>query len=349
MNQEVAVIRIFLPLQLPGLSTSHLPASADKPLAKPGPLSKAIPALVAQSLLQSSVPSVCEALHTQSQTPTAEVLASITHASTVLDAQQQHTMRALTMLFPQEVDVTQPAWPMRKAATQPALPDMAGAQPGVPFEQAFTHSGGTDAEGMPANSQSTASSAQPDKDLPAFSVLPQSHAMLPSAAAAAITAVIQQQMRMVSPASTAASVPFTGPAPDALAQQQQQKQPQQQATASAAASQPQLDQANAAFVSPLGSLQQALSAEQIALLQAAADNAQRYLDGTGASVRLHEHHPSNQQGAGKQANIPSNCLHSGETELYIQSFAAVPIIVADHGKIFGSMFSTAIGRLSYKV
>ena len=293
---------------------------------------------------------MCEVLHTQSQTPTAEVLASITHASTVPGAQQQHTMHALNMLFPQEVDITEPAWPMQKAATQPALPvDTAGAQPGVPFEQAFTHSGGTDAEGMPANSQLTAPSAQPDKDLPASSVLLQSHAMLPSAAAAAITAVIQQQKKMVSPASTAASVPFTGPAPDALAQQQQQKQPQQQATASAAASQPQLDQANAAFVSPLGSLQQALSAEQIALLQAAADNAQRYLDGTGASVRLHEHHPSNQQGAGKQANIPSNCLHSGETELYIQSFAAVPIIVADHGKIFGSMFNTAIGRLSYKV
>ncbi|DBB01591.1 TPA: hypothetical protein ACH3X1_000239 [Trebouxia sp. C0004] len=104
----------------------------------------------------------------------------------------------------------------------------------------------------------------------------------------------QQQQRLVSPASQLASAPFTGPVPQALSQLQQQQR--QQGRAEHVGSQNHPVEADLPVHS--GSLQLSLSAEQIGLLQAAADNAQRYLDKDAADGNAAGHISSNSEGTG---------------------------------------------------
>ncbi len=108
----------------------------------------------------------------------------------------------------------------------------------------------------------------------------------------------QQQQKLVSPASQLASAPFTGPAPQALSQLQQQQQQQQQAQGRPehAGSQDHPEQADLSVHA--GPLQLSLSAEQIGLLQAAADNAQRYLDKDAADGNAAGHISSISEGTG---------------------------------------------------
>lgn len=87
------------------------------------------------------------------------------------------------------------------------------------------------------------------------------------------------QQQLPSPAGKVATKPFTGPPPAALAQQQsQQPQAAQQSGTHHLAA--------AAAATTAGLLELSLSAEQIALLQAAADNAQSYLDRDAAAVSI---------------------------------------------------------------
>lgn len=83
-----------------------------------------------------------------------------------------------------------------------------------------------------------------------------------------------QPKQLSSPGGKVADKPFSGAPPAALAQKQAQQEPlprqsQNPATATAAA---------AANGAPVPLLELSLSSHQIALLQAAADNAQRYID-----------------------------------------------------------------------
>lgn len=157
-------------------------------------------------------------------------------------------MHALEMLLPQELQVTQ-------LNTQAGPKDMQSA--------------------LPSDAQASASVA--NKSAP--TVTP-SH---PDLAVAASNAASQQQLP--SPASKVATKPFPGPPPVTLVQQQAQQQPLWQDQL------PQLQQspdlaatAAAAVATTVGLLELSLSAEQIALLQAAADNAQRYLDRDAATA-----------------------------------------------------------------
>jgi len=105
----------------------------------------------------------------------------------------------------------------------------------------------------------------------------------------------QQQQKLVSPASQLAHAPFTGPVPQALSQLQQQQQ-QPQGRAEHAGSQGHPGQADLSVHA--GPLQLSLSAEQIGLLQAAADNAQRYLDKDAADGNAAGHVSSNAESTG---------------------------------------------------
>ena len=112
----------------------------------------------------------------------------------------------------------------------------------------------------------------------------------------------QQQQKLVSPASRLASAPFTGPVPQALSQLQQQQQQQQhqpQGRAERVASQDlYLHPEQADLSVHAGPLQLSLSAEQIGLLLAAADNAQRYLDKDAADGNTAGHISSPSEGTG---------------------------------------------------
>ncbi len=103
----------------------------------------------------------------------------------------------------------------------------------------------------------------------------------------------QQQQKLVSPASQLASAPFTGPVPQALSQLQQQRP---QGRAEQIASQDHSVEADLSVQA--GPLQLSLSAEQIGLLQAAADNAQRYLDKDAADGNAAGHISSPSEGTG---------------------------------------------------
>lgn len=170
---------------------------------------------------------------------------SVTVPSARADAEKQHTMHALEMLLPQELQVTQ-------LNIQAGPKDMQSA--------------------LPSDAQASASVA--NKSAP--TVTP-SHPVL---AVAASNAASQQQLP--SPASKVATKPFPGPPPvTQQAQQQplwQDQLPQFQQSPDLAAT------AAAAVATTVGLLELSLSAEQIALLQAAADNAQRYLDRDAATA-----------------------------------------------------------------
>lgn len=105
----------------------------------------------------------------------------------------------------------------------------------------------------------------------------------------------QQQQKLVSPATQLASAPFTDPVPQALSQSQQQQQ-RLQGRAEGVGSQDHPEQADLSVHA--GPLQLSLSAEQIGLLQAAADNAQRYLDKDAADGNAAGHSSSNAEGTG---------------------------------------------------
>ena len=94
----------------------------------------------------------------------------------------------------------------------------------------------------------------------------------------------QQQQQFPSPARTEAAKPFPGPPPVAPAQQQAPQQPLRQGQHSERHQPKHLAAAAAATPTPVGLLELSLSADQIALLQAAADNAQSYLDKDAASI-----------------------------------------------------------------
>ena len=92
-----------------------------------------------------------------------------------------------------------------------------------------------------------------------------------------------KQQQLPSPASNVATKPFPGPPPVALAQQQPPQQPLRQGSHSDPHPSKDLAAA-AAAATPVGLLELSLSADQIALLQAAADNAQSYLDKDAAAT-----------------------------------------------------------------
>jgi len=104
----------------------------------------------------------------------------------------------------------------------------------------------------------------------------------------------QQQQKLVSPASQLASAPFTGPVPQALSQLQQQQRLQGREEDVGSQDHP----VQADLSVHAGPLQLSLSAEQIGLLQAAADNAQRYLDKDAADGNAAGHISSNSEGTG---------------------------------------------------
>ncbi len=104
----------------------------------------------------------------------------------------------------------------------------------------------------------------------------------------------QQQQKLVSPANRLASAPFNGPVPQALSQLQQQQRPQ--GRAERVGSQDHSVEPDLSVHA--GPLQLSLSAEQIGLLQAAADNAQRYLDKDAADGNAAGHISSNSEGTG---------------------------------------------------
>lgn len=167
-------------------------------------------------------------------------------------------MRALEMLLPQELQQTY-------HDTQTTLADTQLASPADP------QSAGT------ATNKSVPTSASPHIIL--------QHSDLASATPRVSTS--SQQQQLPSPANKMATKPFPGPPPDTVAQQQTPQQPLQQgqqpephqlkdlAAAGAAA---------AAAATPIGLLELSLSADQIALLQAAAENAQHYMDRDAATA-----------------------------------------------------------------
>ena len=104
----------------------------------------------------------------------------------------------------------------------------------------------------------------------------------------------QQQQKLVSPATRLASAPFTGPAPQALSQLQQEQRPQ--GRPEHVGSQDYEGEADMSVHA--GPLQLSLSAEQIGLLQAAADNAQRYLDKDAPDGNAAGHILSSSEGTG---------------------------------------------------
>ena len=220
-------------------------------------------------------------------------------------------MQALEMLFPQELLTAQPALPVQKTAS---------------------HSGAVDTKHKSASSQAASVSTQPARaavQLQQPRLLPQSHTKLPSVipalptATPAITAVSaslptvraalppvtfaaaapsfchlpQQQppQKLASPASKAAALPFTGAVPGVLANQQQQQERGLHNTT--ASGQQQIRAVAAEPAAPVSPLQLSLSAEQIALLKAAANNAQRYLDRDTESAGNNQDRPS----AGEQS------------------------------------------------
>ena len=105
----------------------------------------------------------------------------------------------------------------------------------------------------------------------------------------------QQQQKLVSPATQLASAPFTGPVPQALSQLQQGR-------AEHVGSQDHLEQTDLSVHA--GPLQLSLSAEQIGLLQAAADNAQRYLDKDAADGNAAGRISSNAEATGNLPTTP---------------------------------------------
>ena len=81
-----------------------------------------------------------------------------------------------------------------------------------------------------------------------------------------LDSLMSPEQRLASPASQLGALPFTASKPPALTRQQQQQQQLQQGSDLPAAP------------GPVGLLELALSTDQIALLQTAADNAQLYLE-----------------------------------------------------------------------
>ena len=105
-------------------------------------------------------------------------------------------------------------------------------------------------------------------------------------AAPSVSVSSQRQQQLPSPASKVATEPFPGPLPVGLAQQQAPQQPLRQGQHSEPHQPKGLPAAAAAAAAatPVGLLELSLSADQIALLQAAADNAQSYLDKDAATT-----------------------------------------------------------------
>ena len=173
--------------------------------------------------------------------------------------QAQHTMHALEMLLPHEQQVKRSGQQATQAGSHSAVPAAASAK----FPSAASH----------------LDLLEPPVRLPFPSNLPRG---------ATVISETSSQQQLPSPASRVATVPFSGPPPALVTEQQQQESqlPRQHVQS--------LD----TTAKPAGHLELSLSAEQIALLQAAADNAQNYLErdattsetglpeGTGASFFL---------------------------------------------------------------
>ena len=165
-------------------------------------------------------------------------------------------MHALEMLLPQQLQVTH-------VDIQTTLADIRLALPADPQAAAT------------ARHNSVPTSASPPIIL--------QHSDL--AFAAPIVSTSSQQQQLPSPASKLASKPFPGPPPVTLAQQQAPEQPLRQ-DQQLEPHRPQVLAAAAAApaATPIGLLELSLSADQVALLQAAADNAQHYLDRDAANA-----------------------------------------------------------------
>ena len=188
-------------------------------------------------------------------------------------------MHALEMLFPSERLTAQPALRTQRIAALKATVESkrSASQP------------------VTTAKQSALLGADADASIPQSAQLPtQSHAA-PATSDCGLPrmlAQLQQQQKLTSPASRVASAPFTGPVPHAVAQQQAGKQEQ-------SGSQQHPSKAGTPLAG--GPLQLSLSVEQIVLLQAAADNAQRYLDSDSPPDKADADPEQNTQGTGKLA------------------------------------------------
>ena len=220
----------------------------------------------------SDVPLVHNHGKAQSQSTTEGLTPSTVDA-------QQHTMHALEMLFPSERLTAQPALSTQRIAALKATVESkrSASQP------------------VTTAKQSALLGADADASIPQSAQLPtQSHAapVTFDTASPQMPAPVQQQQKLTSPASRVASEPFTGPVPHAIAQQQAGKEEQ---------SGSQQHPSKAGTPLAVGLLQLSLSVEQIVLLQAAADNAQRYLDHDSPPDKADAGASRHTQGTGKLA------------------------------------------------